>query len=50
MTSFPKLNGIHCDMNEFLLKKVLRGDWRWDGMIMSDWEGTNSTVESLNVG
>lgn len=50
MTSFPKLNGIHCDMNDYLLKHVLRGEWNWNGMVMSDWEGTNSTVESLKAG
>ena len=38
------------DSNEFLLKKVLRGDWGWDGLVMSDWGGTNSTADALNAG
>ncbi|KAF2645487.1 hypothetical protein P280DRAFT_503631 [Massarina eburnea CBS 473.64] len=50
MTAYNKVNGTHADSNEFLLKKVLRGDWGWDGMVMSDWGGTNSTADSLNAG
>ncbi|KAI8935979.1 hypothetical protein NX059_007483 [Plenodomus lindquistii] len=50
MTSYNKVNGVHADSNEFLLKKVLRGDWGWDGLVMSDWGGTNSTADALNAG
>ncbi|KAI5921346.1 family 3 glycoside hydrolase [Camillea tinctor] len=50
MTGYNSVNGHHCDSNPFLLQKVLRGDWGWDGLVMSDWGGTNSTVESLNAG
>ncbi|KAL5121876.1 hypothetical protein ACEQ8H_000091 [Pleosporales sp. CAS-2024a] len=50
MTSYNKVNGTHADSNEFLLKQVLRGEWGWNGLIMSDWGGTNSTAASLNAG
>lgn len=50
MTSYNKINGTHADSNEFLLKQVLRGEWGWDGLVMSDWGGTNSTAASLNAG
>jgi len=50
MTAYNQVNGHHADSNEFLLKKVLRGDWGWDGLVMSDWGGTNSTAASLNAG
>ncbi|KAF1953839.1 hypothetical protein CC80DRAFT_476672 [Byssothecium circinans] len=50
MTAYNKVNGTHADSNEFLLKKVLRGDWSWDGLVMSDWGGTNSTADALNAG
>jgi beta-glucosidase len=50
MTSYNKVNGHHADSNQFLLKKVLRGDWGWDGLVMSDWGGVNSTAESLEAG
>jgi beta-glucosidase len=50
MTSYNKINGTHADSNEFLLKQVLRGEWGWEGLVMSDWGGTNSTADSLNAG
>ena len=50
MTSYNKVNGTHADSNSFLLKQVLRGEWGWDGLVMSDWGGTNSTADSLNAG
>jgi beta-glucosidase len=50
MTAYNKINGHHADSNEFLLKQVLRGEWGWDGLVMSDWGGTNSTAESINAG
>ncbi|CAH0003812.1 unnamed protein product [Clonostachys byssicola] len=50
MTSYNKINGHHADSNLFLLQQVLRGEWKWDGLIMSDWGGINSTAASLNAG
>jgi beta-glucosidase len=50
MTAYNKLNGTHADSHEFLLKQVLRGEWGWDGLVMSDWGGTNSTADALNAG
>ncbi|KAL4879541.1 glycoside hydrolase superfamily [Aspergillus karnatakaensis] len=50
MTAYNSVNGAHADMNEFLIKKVLREDWGFKGLVMSDWGGTNSTAASLNAG
>lgn len=50
MTSYNLVNGIHADMNEYLLKTVLRGQWKYKGLVMSDWGGCNSTARSLNAG
>ncbi|KAL2811270.1 glycoside hydrolase superfamily [Aspergillus granulosus] len=50
MTSYNSVNGAHADMNEFLLNQVLRVEWGFQGLTMSDWGGTNSTAESLNAG
>lgn len=50
MTAYNKVNGTHADSNLFLLKQILRGEWGWDGLVMSDWGGTNSTADSLNAG
>jgi len=50
MTAYNKINGIHADSHPFLLQQVLRGEWGWKGLVMSDWGGTNSTVDALNAG
>lgn len=50
MTSYNLINGVHADMNNFLITKVLREEWKFSGLVMSDWGGTNSTAESLNAG
>jgi beta-glucosidase len=50
MTAYNKVNGHHADSQPFFLQQVLRGEWGWDGLIMSDWGGTNSTAAALNAG
>lgn len=40
MTSYNRLNGLHCSENKDLLDTVLRKEWGWEGMIMSDWSGS----------
>ncbi|KAK1961826.1 glycoside hydrolase [Colletotrichum sublineola] len=50
MTAYNLVNGTHCDMNEWLLREVLRGEWGWKGLVMSDWGGTNSVAEGIKAG
>lgn len=50
MTAYNQINGTHADSNKFTLEKVLRGEWGWNGLVMSDWGGTNSTAEALEAG
>jgi len=38
MTSFSDLNGIPATGNEFLLRQVLRNEWQFDGIVVSDWD------------
>lgn len=49
MTAYNKVNGIHCAENPILLD-ILRKEWKWEGLVMSDWFGTYSTSESVNAG
>lgn len=37
MTSFNEIDGIPSTGNSFLLKDVLRNEWSWDGMVVTDW-------------
>ncbi|KAL8393391.1 hypothetical protein RB595_003240 [Gaeumannomyces hyphopodioides] len=50
MTSYNLVNGTHADMHEHVLKDILRGEWGYDGTVISDWGGTNSTAESVKAG
>ncbi|EXK78069.1 hypothetical protein FOQG_17250 [Fusarium oxysporum f. sp. raphani 54005] len=50
MSAYQKINGIHVSEDPFLMNQVLREEWRFDGLIMSDWWGTYSTSEAINAG
>ncbi|KAH6665334.1 glycoside hydrolase superfamily [Plectosphaerella plurivora] len=50
MTAYNKVNGQYSSGNTHLLGDILRGEWAWDGLVMSDWFGTNSMVPSLEAG
>ncbi|KAI8293164.1 putative beta-glucosidase K [Colletotrichum sp. SAR11_240] len=50
MTAYNKVNGDFCSANHYLIRDILRGEWGWDGLVMSDWFGTNSVVPSLTAG
>ncbi|KAK9473857.1 glycoside hydrolase family 3 protein [Dipodascopsis tothii] len=50
MTAYNKVNGVHAANSEFLLKDVLRKEWGWNGLVMSDWFGCYTTAESINAG
>lgn len=51
MTSFSDLDGIPATANEFLLRKVLRGEWEFDGVVVSDWESIRQlAVHGLTAG
>ncbi|PLB48748.1 glycoside hydrolase [Aspergillus steynii IBT 23096] len=47
MVSYPKINGLHADLSPEVLPRLLREELRFDRLVMSDWGGLNSTVESL---
>lgn len=50
MSAYNKVNGWWCAENEILLNKILRQDWGFAGMVISDWGGTHSTVQSVKAG
>lgn len=50
MTAYNRLNGVHCSQHEWLLKTLLRKEWNFQGLVMSDWYGSHSTVSCLRAG
>lgn len=50
MSAYNKVNGWWCAENNILLDKILRQDWGFAGMVISDWGGTHSTVGSVKAG
>ena len=50
MTGYNRLNGQWCAENELLLSGILRGEWGFDGLVMTDWWAVGSTVDSLRAG
>lgn len=39
MSSYNMVNGVYSDMNRDTLIKVLRDEWKFDGIVMTDWDG-----------
>lgn len=50
MCAYPKLNGIHCSDNKELLDTILRKEWGFDGMVVTDWGAMNDRIEGFRAG
>ena len=50
MTSYNKVNGIYANENPHLLKEILRDEWGFDGVVVTDWGGCNDRIEGLKAG
>lgn len=50
MAAYNKVNGHWCSENEHLLTTVLRQQWGFPGMVISDWGGVHSTVDAVTAG
>ncbi|MCX7217851.1 MAG: glycoside hydrolase family 3 C-terminal domain-containing protein [Burkholderiales bacterium] len=50
MCAYNLVNGVYACESDYLLNEVLKGDWRYQGYVMSDWGATHSTVAAANHG
>ena len=50
MCSYNRINGVHSAQNRWLLTDVLRDEWGYEGIVMSDWGADHDRVASLNAG
>jgi beta-glucosidase len=50
MAAYNRLNGTHAAEHPRLLREILKGEWGFDGVVMSDWFATHTTSEGLKGG
>ncbi len=50
MCSYNQVNGEYASENEFLLTDVLRNEWKFSGLVMSDWGAVNDRIKGLKAG
>ena len=50
MSSYNRLNGTYVSEEPRLLRDILKGEWGFDGVVISDWFATHSTAAALNGG
>ena len=50
MSAYNKLLGEYCSENKWLLTDLLRDEWGYDGLVISDWYAVNDIVKSINSG
>lgn len=50
MGSYNQFRGQHCCHNELLLNNILKGDWGFDGAVITDWGGAHDTKQAALYG
>jgi beta-glucosidase len=50
MTSYNRVNGVYANENEHLLGDILKGEWGFDGLIVTDWGGSNDRAKGFIAG
>ena len=50
MSAYNKTNGVYASENRWLLTDLLRGEWDYDGVVVSDWGAVHDPVEAVEAG
>lgn len=50
MTSYNEVNGVYANENKHLLQEILRDEWGYEGMVVTDWGGSNDHVAGVAAG
>ena len=50
MCAYPKLNGVHCSDNGQLLTGILRREWGFEGLVVTDWGAMNDRIAGFRAG
>ena len=50
MCAYNKIFGYHCSNNRALLTELLKEEWEFDGIVISDWSAVNNTELAVNAG
>ncbi len=50
MCSYNRVNGVYASQHNTLLNEILRGEWGFDGLVVSDWNANHTIFESLQGG
>jgi beta-glucosidase len=47
MASYNRVNGSYATENQYLLRDILKGEWGYDGVVVSDWGAVHATAEAV---
>ena len=50
MCAYPKLNGLHCSDHKELLSDILRKEWGFEGLVVTDWGAMNDRIQAFRAG
>jgi beta-glucosidase len=50
MCSYNRINDVYASENNHLLNEILKGEWKYDGVVISDWGANHTIVESVQGG